>query len=276
MVEINDLYFEYKRNQPVFKNLSLDMERGKIYGVLGKNGVGKTTLLKLMGGLLFPKKGRSAINGIEAKKRLPSVLAQTYYLPEVFGISPDRLSIYGKRNGQFYPNYSHSAFLQLLKDFELEANDHFGKLSTGQQKKGMIAFAFACNTPLLLMDEPTNGLDISSKKAFRKALSTIANEEKCIAISTHQVRDLENVLDTIVMMDEGGILLNEPVEQIAKKLRFGSSSQKDEDALYSEPSLEGVLQITANISGEESPVSIELLFNAIHDKKDVFRQLFTY
>ena len=261
MITISNLDFSYSKTS-VFRGLTMRLEAGKIYGLLGQNGVGKTTLLKIMAGLLNAKHGSCEVLGRIPFKREPDFLADVYFVPEDF-VGPDIVvNQYAKRRGEFYPNYDESKFSHLLSEFEVDGTKKFTKLSFGQQKKAILAFALSTNTKLLLMDEPSNGLDIPSKTQFRKAMSQSANDENCIVISTHQVRDLENLIDPIVILDNNGVILNESIERISEKLRFRLSTKEEVQAIYNEPTLGGYVVVEENLEGAESKVNIESLFNA--------------
>ena len=241
MVEINNLTFRYGRNQ-VFDNISLSLGSGKIYGLLGENGVGKTTLLRIIGGLLYPKSGNCKVFGVKAGKRLPSVLQEIFYIPEDFVLPAVNILAYAQRNGAFYPNFNLQQYKDYLQEFGVPVQRKFTELSFGQRKKAFIAFALAANTKLLLLDEPTNGLDIPSKSQFRRLVANALTDENTFVVSTHQVRDLENLIDPIIILDNNEVLLNHSVEEISQKFDFGSD--------------------------------FERLFNAVIADKAKFRQLF--
>ena len=273
MITINNLSFSYS-NTPVFRELTMKLEANKIYGLLGQNGVGKTTLLKIMAGLLKVDSNACEISGKIPFRREPEFLSDMYFIPEDF-VGPDVVvNQYAKLRGKFYPKYDENKFSQLLSEFEVDGTKKFTKLSFGQQKKAILAFALSTNTKLLLMDEPSNGLDIPSKTQFRKAMSQSANDESCIVISTHQVRDLENLIDPIVILDNNGLILNESIDRISEKLHFRLSIKAEEQAIYSEPTLGGYVVVEENTLGLESKVNIESLFNATLLNKSRIMNLF--
>lgn len=273
MIEINELQFSYGKHQ-VFDNVSMQLESGKIYGLLGQNGVGKTTLLKVIAGLLKLKKGSCTVNDSIPFKREPAFLESIYFLPEDF-IGPDTtVEKYASTVGPFYPKFDQERFYRLLAEFEINPKAKFTKLSFGQQKKGIISLALALNTDVLIMDEPSNGLDIPSKVLLRRMISENVSDNQTILISTHQVRDVENLIDPIIILDKHGVLLNESVEEIAKKLEFSVLPQKDTDALYSEAALNGYLTVKENTTGYENQIDIEALFNCTLANKDAIRKIF--
>ncbi|MBC7689365.1 MAG: ABC transporter ATP-binding protein, partial [Aquabacterium sp.] len=222
MIQINNLSFGYDKKKLLYEGLSLNIEPGSIYGLLGKNGAGKSTLLKNMIGLLFPTKGSIAVNGFTPKKRLPSFLETIYFIPEEVYVPPLTVSNYMKLFSPFYPHFDEAKFATYLEQLDVKDKGKLNTLSFGQQKKFIIAFALACNTKVLLLDEPTNGLDIPSKIRFRKLISAVFSEDKMIFISTHQIRDLDNLIDKVIIVDNGQLLLNASISDIADKLCFKS------------------------------------------------------
>ncbi len=273
MVNVSNLEFGYGKS-PVLRNLTLRLQAGNVYCLLGKNGVGKTTLLKLLSGLLNPTDGSIDVEGEVPFRRTPEFLRDIYFLSEDF-ISPNLSPLaYAKMYAPFYPKFDMERFMELLKLFEVEPALKLTKMSFGQQKKAMISFAVAANTRILLMDEPSNGLDIPSKNQFRQAISSIVTQDKLIVISTHQAKDLDSLIDPVIIMDNDGVILNESISSISEKLYFSIDTQVNPTALYSELTLGGVLNISLNTSGAESVVSIEPLFNATLKNRDVIVSLF--
>ncbi len=262
MIKISKLAFSYKRNKSIFSDLDLHLAPGHIYGLLGKNGTGKSTLLKLISGVLSPLAGEITTMGVAPSRRLPSMLADLYYLPEEIYTPAESMSKYARNVGVLYPNFSLAILEGYMNEFELDMSTKLTSLSLGQKKKAAIAFALACNTRLLIMDEPTNGLDIPSKSQFRRIISAVSHLDRTIIISTHQVRDLENILDSVLVVDDKTLLLNASIDNIETTLRFGEIRPGDVP-LYEEPSLTQRLGVTASAEGEYCKVDIEMLFNAV-------------
>jgi ABC-2 type transport system ATP-binding protein len=277
MIEIQNLSFGYNRKKLLYKNLTLSIEEGNIYGLLGKNGAGKSTLLKNLIGLLFPVRGRILVNGFVPKKRQPSFLQTIYFIPEEVYVPS--LTIKGYRNlfAPFYPNFDNDRFLAYLEELDVRDEEKLNRLSFGQQKKFIIAFALACNTKVLIMDEPTNGLDIPSKIQFRKLMASVMDDERIIIISTHQVRDLDNLIDKIIIVDNGSLLLNASIEEISDKLCFKTIGEITDagKVLYSEETLKGISIVQENISGENSKINLEQLFNAVTEKPEMIKTIFS-
>lgn len=277
MIEINNLTYSYgKGKRPVYTDFNLSYEEGGIYGLLGKNGTGKTTLLYLISGLLRPRKGEVLFDGINTAGRNVETLRQLFLVPEEFTLPDIRLKTYVAVNSVFYPQFSMETLQKALQDFELDDSIHLKELSMGQKKKAFMSFALATNTPLLLMDEPTNGLDIPSKSQFRKVIASNMTDEKIVLISTHQVRDIDTLLDHVTIIDGSDILLNSSVAGITSRLAFDEveAGEQPADILFSQPSYRGNSIVRLNNDGEETPLNLELLFNATLAGREKIKQLF--
>lgn len=276
MIEASGLTFGYKKSKPLYSNLNLQLSVGSIYGLLGKNGAGKSTLLKNFTGLLFPGSGTLQVNGFVPKKRQPSFLQTIYFIPEEVYVPSLTVDAYKKLFAPFYPLFNEEKFYQYLDLLDVKEKGKLNKLSFGQQKKFVIAFALACNTKILLLDEPTNGLDIPSKIQFRKLIASVFTDDKMIFISTHQIRDLDNLIDSVIIVDNGELLLQANLVDIAEKLSFRmvDSIEDESKILYSEPSLKGHAIVTENRTGEESKVNLEFLFNAITGNPEKSKLIF--
>jgi len=274
MIEIKDLSFSYGKT-PVLKNITTTLEEGKIYGLLGENGVGKTTLLTLLCGLKKVGGGSITTDGEDPFDRTPSLLEKQYYLPDEVAPTPMTADGYAKERGRFWPLYDHEKFLHIMKEFENDPDKKMNQMSAGQLKKTYIAFALATGAKYLFMDEPTNGLDIPSKTQFRSAIMSHTADESTIVISTHQVRDLENIIDPVIILDKQDVLLNASMEEITEKLYFDYGTTLMDGALFREQLPGGFLQVYPNYDGQESKVNVEALFNAVHSHKDLIKGLFT-
>jgi ABC-2 type transport system ATP-binding protein len=276
MLSLKSLFFSYPRAKtPLLEDINLDFKAGHIYGLLGANGEGKSTLLYLIAGLLFPKNGSVTINGVETRHRLPSTLSDMFLVPEEVSLPNVTLQQFVSLNAPFYPNFSADELKSYLEQFRLDMNIHLGRLSLGQKKKAFVAFALACNTSLLLMDEPTNGLDIPSKADFRRAIVSAMNDNRTIIISTHQVRDLDRVLDHVVIMANHQIKLDKPISRITEKLAFVNTNDPSDCncAVYYDVVPGGYDMILVNDNGEETDVNLELLFNFVYSNPEKINQL---
>lgn len=275
MIKIENLHFGYKKAK-VFTGLSLSLEAGHIYGLLGKNGTGKSTLLRNIAGLLYPKQGSINVLGYVPGKRQPGFLENVFMVPEEFYLPDVSVEKYVMLNSPFYPNFSRNQFNQYLTEFEIPKENTLQNMSYGQKKKVLISFALACNTALLLMDEPTNGLDIMSKSKFRKVIAGATDDTKCIVISTHQVKDLESLIDRITIIDEGQILFDQTIESISRHIQFKISFDPQEvhHAIYKEQSMQGTAIVTTNNDEDDSKLDLELLYKAVVLNGDAVRNAF--
>lgn len=273
MIKINDLAFSYGRIG-VLENISMELEEGKIYGLLGENGVGKTTLLTLLCGLKKAEAGTIEIGGLKPFERSPEFLENQFYLPEEVVPVNAKAAEWGSGTGKFWPDYDNDKYTEILSEFEVEPNKKMNRMSAGQLKKTYIAFALACNVKYLFMDEPTNGLDIPSKTKFRAAVMKYTREDSVIVISTHQVRDLENIIDPIIILDKRDVLLNASLQEVSEKLFFDYGTVLRPDSLYSEQIPGGFIQVRRNGERKESKVDIEALFNTVHRHKEYIKDLF--
>ena len=221
MLKIENITYGYNAMHNVLENFSLSYEDPGIYGLLGKNGTGKSTLLYLIMGLLRPKQGEITLNGANTQERLPESLQEMFIVPEEYNLPSIPLPDYLKVLRPFYPNFDEQLMVKLLQEFDmLNVNGatlnengipqiNLGALSMGQKKKVYMCIALAARTKLLLMDEPTNGLDIPSKSQFRKVVAQGMREDQIVVISTHQVRDVETLLDHVTIIEQNAVLLNE-------------------------------------------------------------------
>ena len=273
MIEISNLSFSYGAKR-VLENISLKVSEGNIYGLLGENGVGKTTLLTLLSGLKKPEAGTIMVDGRNPFNREPSLLADQFYLPDEVVPVHARAIDFAKEHGVFWPHFDLEKFRTVLSEFEVEPEQRMDAMSAGQLKKAWVSFALACNAKYYYLDEPTNGLDIPSKAQFRKAVTKYTSEESALIISTHQVRDLENIIDPIIILDNRAVLVNASVQEITGRLFFDYGCELNPGALYLEQTPGGCIQVYPNASGEESKINVEAFFNAVHAHKDLVQSMF--
>ena len=261
MITLKELSFSYSRKKVVLDRINLEVGSGHICGLLGKNGEGKTTLLNLLSGQIFPDQGSCLVLEETPSERNARFLQQIFLLPEEISMPEVTAIEYIKMYAPFYPTFRDDICKACVESFEINLSDRLSKMSQGQRKKVAITLALAAHTPLLLMDEPTNGLDIPSKATFRRLVASLIDDNQTVIISTHQVRDLESLIDTVLILDQRQILLNKTLNEIGEKLYFGPLLP-EEKALYSEPTPQGTIGVTARDGKEETAVSLELLFNA--------------
>ena len=279
MIKVEDLSFSYgRRKTKVLDGFSMSLNKGSVYGLLGKNGTGKSTLLYLMAGLLRPQTGKVYYKGVDVTLRKPITLQDMFLVPEEFALPNVSMKQYVKLNVPFYPHFSDELLKACLRDFDMNEDIHLGELSMGQKKKAFMCFALATNTSLLMMDEPSNGLDIPSKSQFRKVIASGMTDDKAVIISTHQVRDIDSLLDHVLIMDGSELLLNESVATICEKLYFAEQGMNEptDGALYVQPSVQGNSVILPNESYEESKMNLEVLFNAMLAERVKMQSMFNH
>lgn len=270
MIDIKNMNFGYAgQRKKIYKDLNLSIGEGSIYGLLGKNGSGKSTLLYLISGMLRPDYGRITVDGMEAKKRCAEMLSEMFIVAEEFRLPEVSLDQYVKITHKFYPRFSRDILSECLNDFELPLSLQLNELSMGQKKKVYMSIALAANTKYLLMDEPTNGLDIPAKSQFRKVIAKNMNEERTMIISTHQVHDIEALLDNILVIDKGMVAFNKSVQEICQEYTFEyrQPHESNDDVVYAEPTLQGNAVIAHRSDSQETQINLELLFNAVNAGK---------
>lgn len=267
MIEIKNLSFAYPGSKRrVFDDFSLTLDQGRIYGLLGKNGEGKSTLLYLICGLLRARRGSISVDGSNAKDHKPELLSEVFIVPEEYNLPNMSMRRFVEVNKAFYPRFSEDVLNKCLCEFGLPAEPNLKALSMGQKKKVYMSFALASGTRYLLMDEPTNGLDIPSKSLFRKVVASNMTDDRTIVISTHQVHDVEQLLDHIIILDNSVVRLNKSVAEVTDRYRFElrQPSEMDDSVVYAEPSLQGNAVIARRQPEEnETSINLELLFNAV-------------
>src|SRR5690606_3858901 len=271
MIAINNLSFHYKKDITIFDNINAALSPGHIYGLLGLNGVGKTTFLKLICGLLFPKTGTVITNGFTPSERKVTFLSDVYFVTDEVDLPSWTISNFIDIYSPLYPKFDQSYFEEILLAFHVDRREKIKSLSYGQRKKVNIAFALATNTNLLLMDEPTNGLDIPSKTQFRKLMARHVSPDRTIIISTHQIRDIHQLIDHLLILQNYTLALDAPIDELDKQIKFRQGTYPE--ALYTESGPNGDVNILANTNGEETPFDIELFFNAISNHPDFLKQL---
>ena len=263
MIEVSNICFKYPGSKrPVFTDFSVSMAPGRVYGLLGKNGTGKSTLLYLMAGLLRPRSGSVCVDGVEASKRRADMLREMFVVPEEFFLPDVTLDAYVHINAPFYPRFSREVLDACLADFELPGRLRLGKLSMGQKKKVYMSFALAAGTRLVLMDE----LDIPSKSIFRRVVARHFTDDRTFVISTHQVHDVEQLIDHLLIISTGGMLLDASVADVCGRYSFELRQPGEPlgGVVYAEPSLQGNLVMARRQAGwPETQLNLELLFNAV-------------
>lgn len=278
MLTIENLHFGYRKSRQVIDGLTLRFKPGTLCGLLGRNGAGKSTLLYLISGLLRPAAGEISFNGYTPIQRKTAFLEDIFLVPEEFYLPSMHLKDFIRVNAPFYPRFDAEAMKHYLEIFEMDSDVMLNQLSMGQKKKIFISFALATNTGLLLLDEPTNGLDITAKRNFRNAVAAAMNDQRTIVISTHQVYDVEKILDHVTIIDNNRVLLNSSMEEIASSLRFTftNNPERIKGALLTLDAPGGYNIVEEGMPGsEETEVNLESLFELAMRNPDVLRKIDT-
>jgi len=276
MININQLNFGYKKKETLFNELDLQLVQGNIVGLLGKNGAGKTTLLKIISGLRFQRTGQCQVMGYDAEKRNPELLREVYFLPEEFYVPAITIAQYVSLNAPFFPNFDKKQFDELVLEFDLPIKNKLTAFSYGQKKKFLIAFGLATNCKLFLLDEPTNGLDIPSKSQFRKILTSSISPDRTFIISTHQVRDMDKLIDPIVILDNGRVIFNHDINKITDTLfmQIQNDEPDKNDVIHFEKTIGGYMTVKENSGQEQSLIDLETLFNSVIGAPQKMDELF--
>lgn len=276
MIHIDNLSFSYGHNRPLFDQVSLTLPSGSIYGLLGKNGAGKSSLLKIISGLLFPKDGQLTVDGYRPSDRYPQFLQEVYFISEEFDLPAISQESFIKLYSPFYPRFDHVLFQKYSGEFQLPAERRISTFSYGQKKKFLLSFVLATDCKLVILDEPTNGLDIPSKSQFRKVVANAIHEERTFIISTHQVRDMENLIDPIIILDEGEIVFFQDFDQISQRISIGRQAELPVNAnvIFAEQTLGGYTYVKENTAGEETNINLEVLFKAVISNKEKMYEIF--
>ncbi|WP_455585228.1 ABC transporter ATP-binding protein [Bacteroides sp.] len=273
MIRIENISYGYNPKHPIISNISLEIGSG-IYGLLGENGVGKTTLLHLICGLLCPHEGTCLIDGKNPVYRHPELLSRYFFLPEEMEMPAESIRQFARRHAAFYPLFSRKDFEENLEELRVDGNQKLSAISYGQQKKAMLAYVLALHTPLTLLDEPTNGLDISARQALKRIIARSMDDESTLFICTHQVHDFENLLEHLIILDENGIALNQSMDDISQQLLFVHTDSLPKDSIYNEQNLQGYFAVLPNTEGEENTPDIELLYKAMLERPEKIKELF--
>lgn len=277
MLEVTNLHFNYRFQKPLFSGLDLKLSGGSLAGLLGLNGAGKTTFLKLLCGLQQPGQGSCRLNGRCTSARNLETLRDLFFVTEETELPALSLRDYEARYAPFYPRFDPEQFRFNLETLRLDptSKKKLSSCSLGEKRKSLIAFALATNTSLLLLDEPTNGLDIPAKVALRRLLAGAVNEERTILLSTHQIREIGLLLDPVVILDGGKILLNANVIDLSKRLSFSIEAVEPTagSCIYAEVGQGGWHAVRENTDGNETQPDLELLFNAVLANPQRFAEL---
>lgn len=276
IIQVSGLGFHYGRNR-VFENFELMLDQPGIYGLFGRNGSGKSTLLKILAGLLFPHAGTVSVLGHRPATRSPDFLEQIYIVPEEFHLPDITLAALQVTHAPFYPRFSASDFQRYISTFDIPQDQSFASMSLGQKKKSVIAFALATHTPVLLMDEPTNGLDILSRSQFKAIMGGSEHKQRIVLISTHQAHDLETLMSHVLFADAGQLALSASMHTLQHALLMGVQEKPENRSIYQEPLGQQWAYVSHNQQFETSAVHLELLYKALSlNKAGVLKAISAY
>ena len=214
LLECKDLCKSFD-NRVILDNVNIKIERGKIVGLLGKNGQGKTTLIKLINDLLTPTSGEVLINGkkpsIESKKIISYLPERTYFDKSM------KVSDIIKYFKEFYDNFNEEKALKLLDDLELDKNSRLAKMSKGMQEKVELILVMSREADLYILDEPLGGVDPATRDYILDTILSNFKDGASVIISTHLIADIERILDEVIFIDKGKIILTGDADTIRKK-----------------------------------------------------------
>lgn len=275
MIELQNLSYSYTRLHKALDGVSLSIDNGLCL-LLGENGAGKTTLLGVISGELLAEDGSATFDGEDIGKRLPSTMNRIFFLPDNFRVPFRNIAEMARCHAPFYPDFDSSMLMENLKAFGLDGKERLKDLSLGMRQKTFIAYALALRPSLLLLDEPANGLDIDSKKEFRRMVSRCTSEDQTVIISTHTVADLEVLYDSVAILHKGRTRVSLRTEEISRRLAFVTSATEVEGALYQERDSGVYRAIVETPAPYSTAVNFELLYSALmKDGDDRILQLLT-
>ncbi len=276
-ITVKDMSFGYNGGD-LFNGLNLEMKKGNIYGLLGLNGAGKTSLMKLLTGLLFPREGEIRVMGENPSIRAPGLLSRIFVLSEELNAPSISEKEFLLSHAPFYPGYDQGQFDRYLGDFDVPRNKRLNKLSFGQKKKFLLSFGLACGSELLVLDEPTNGLDIPAKGLFRRLVAEALSEERIFIISTHQVRDVDSLIDPITILHEGKVLFEHDMAQVNDRIHMTRATTPPpadaEGLIYSEAAVGGYWAVWKGPDMHGGPIDLEILFNTVISQPEVYAEIF--
>ena len=202
-------------NKKILKDINLTIPKGRIIGLLGKNGTGKSTLIKLINDLLTPTSGEILVNGkrvgVESKKVI-SYLPERTYLDK--SMTVDQVIAYFK---DFYKDFSETKARKLLKDLDLDTTQKLSKMSKGMQEKVQLVLVMSRKADLYILDEPLGGVDPATRDYILDTILNNFNEDASVIISTHLIADIERILDEVIFIDKGKIILQSDADELRKK-----------------------------------------------------------
>jgi len=236
-IELKGVTFDRRRSFEI-RDLDILVPHGSIYGFLGPNGSGKTTTIRMIMGMLRASRGSIRVLGHDIPRESPRVMVDTGYVPERPHVYP-RLSIRRlmRFHSSFYPSWDEHTAQRLVTSFGLDAEQRVGNLSKGQTGQLLILLALAQRPSLLVLDEPTDGLDpVIRRKVLSAILDYVADSGCTVFISSHLIHELERICDWVGVLDNGRLIAELPMEAFKngiKRLRIESAPSSDGDTPFS-------------------------------------------
>jgi ABC-2 type transport system ATP-binding protein len=264
--------------KPVLENLSLTIEPGHVYGLIGRNGAGKTTLMNCINGIIAIRRKDQPIylDGVKLNINNPYDHAKLFYVTDTISNIHILADAFANTLACFYPDFSVNSYKEYMEMFHMDRNVFLDELSLGEKKSVFLSYAFASGAPYVILDEPTNGLDITSRKVFRKLIASYMTPDRAIVISTHHINEISSLLDHILILDNKHIVFDHSVMETGSVLSFIESDDEDlrQQALYSMTSAYGNRMILPNSGGSDSEIDYELLFEAVLENGKAINELF--
>lgn len=269
MIELKRLSYSYRKDIFALKNASATIGPG-ISLVVGPNGAGKTTLFRILAGMLVPNTGESTFDEISTSCELPSLRQRIFYLPDDAVMPQSTINEMACHHAVFYPGFSQDRLGENLEAFDMTGEEKLSAMSTGQRKKANVAYALSLGVDVLLLDEPANGLDISSQKILNRLIARNISDEGYIIIATHMVHEMRNMFDNVVVLNEGRVMLSETTDEILRRWAFIVSDSRPAKALYGEQSVDGYHSIVPNADGIDSTIDFSLLYSMLCGNPPMF------
>ena len=214
IIKCDHLYKTFD-NKEILRDVNLSIPKGKIIGLLGKNGTGKTTLIKLINDLLNPTSGEILVNGKKPgveSKRIISYLPERTYLDK--NMKVEQILTFFE---EFYDNFNKEKAIKLLKDLDLDINLKVSKMSKGMREKLQLILVMSRDAEIYILDEPLGGVDPATRDYILDTILSNFNEGASIIISTHLISDIERILDEVIFIDKGSIVLTSSADELRKK-----------------------------------------------------------
>lgn len=264
MIQLNNLSYVYPNGFTALENITMELTPG-IYLLLGENGAGKTTLLHLIGGLRKAVPQQSCtLDGVPTGSRLPSVLSRTFVQTDDIKFPFGNIDMMVKYHAPFYPSFSPEMLRQNLDDYGMTGVEHLDRFSLGNRRKAQLAYVLALRPDVLLLDEPANGLDISSRQTLLYQMARCVGPEQTVIISTHTVWDFKNLFDGVMVLSRGRLVLKADIADLTERISFVSGSEPFENAFFMQQNLGQYQAIVPNDGTMQTDIDYALLYNAMH------------